>query len=113
MLVMLQIESVRAVSAVEEIAAVEGIDCLFIGLTDLSVDLGYPGLYDHRAVEEQVERILSAAVARGLVVGVPVANAAMAQSYAARGVRILAGGDIGLFAAGVTNFVREVRPSGV
>jgi len=36
----IQIETRESVSNVESIAAIPGVDCLFIGLSDLSVDLG-------------------------------------------------------------------------
>ena len=42
-LVIAQIESAAAVAAVDEIAAVDGVDVLFIGPRDLSHDLGVPG----------------------------------------------------------------------
>ncbi len=42
-LVIVQIESVEGVARADEIAAVEGVDCVFVGLSDLSVRLGVPG----------------------------------------------------------------------
>ena len=41
--VIVQIETRKAVAAIEEIAAVSGVDALFIGPADLSADLGFKG----------------------------------------------------------------------
>jgi 2-keto-3-deoxy-L-rhamnonate aldolase RhmA len=111
MLTVIQVESANAVAAVDEIAEVDGIDCLFIGLTDLSVDLGHPGDYMHPAVDEQVTRVLASAARLGVPTGVPVSNPEMARSYMDRGVQFVATSDTGLFAKAVRNFVEGVRES--
>ena len=52
-----QIESRQAVECAGAIAAVEGVDVLFVGPMDLSVSLGVPGQFDHpkmRAAKAQV-----------------------------------------------------------
>jgi 4-hydroxy-2-oxoheptanedioate aldolase len=46
------IESVGAVAAVDEIAAVPGIDVLLIGTNDLCNSLGVPGQLDHQSVRD-------------------------------------------------------------
>lgn len=109
--VVLQIESSTGVEAAAEISSVEGIDCLFIGLTDLSVDLGYPGEYEHKTVEEHVERIFEVAAELGLAVGVPVSDEAMAERYVKRGARFIAAGDVGVFGRAIRGFVEGVRRS--
>jgi 4-hydroxy-2-oxoheptanedioate aldolase len=40
--VLVQVETRKAVAAIEEIAAVEGVDGIFIGPADLSADYGHP-----------------------------------------------------------------------
>ena len=57
----IQIESREAVKNVESIAEVPGIDCLFVGLTDLSVDLGVPGQMTHPDVEDALDKVIAAA----------------------------------------------------
>jgi 2-keto-3-deoxy-L-rhamnonate aldolase RhmA len=110
-LVSIQVETVAGVEAVEEIAAVPGIDCIFIGLSDLAVDLGMAGRWTDAVVSEQVDRVISACETHGVALGVPAVDPAMAAEYAARGARFLAAGDSSLFARAVTDFVREVRQS--
>lgn len=106
--VVIQVESSAAVENVEEIAAVEGIDCLFVGLTDLSVDLGHPGEYEHPEVDSCLDRVFAAAAENEVPVGVPVADPGMANRYLSRGAALVATGDTGLFARSVAGFVEEM-----
>lgn len=64
-----QIESPAAVDAVAEIAAVEGVDALFVGPSDLSAGMGLLGQPRHADVEASVRRVLDAAAAAGKPVG--------------------------------------------
>ncbi|KAF4563999.1 hypothetical protein EYR40_002736 [Pleurotus pulmonarius] len=61
--VMVQIETPEAVKNVKEIAAVDGIDVLFIGPYDLSISLGYPppSPDPHPEVEKIIQEILHSA----------------------------------------------------
>lgn len=47
-----QIETREAFDAIEEIAAVPGVDALFIGPADLAASLGYPGEPSHPTVKQ-------------------------------------------------------------
>ncbi|KAG8216637.1 Pyruvate/Phosphoenolpyruvate kinase-like domain-containing protein [Butyriboletus roseoflavus] len=60
--IMIQIETQEGVKNVEEIAAVDGIDVLFIGPYDLSLTLGYPppSPDPHPDVEKVIQQILRA-----------------------------------------------------
>lgn len=111
MFVMIQIESSQGVAAAENIVSVEGIDCVFIGLTDLSVNLGRPGEYGHREVEKGVDRVLEVSANAGVPVGVPVSDAEMAHRYMDRGTRLIATGDVGVFGKAMSGFVEGVRRS--
>ena len=55
-----QIETVKGVQSVEEIAAVDGIDVLFVGPNDLSVSLGCPGDIDSPEEQEAILRVAQA-----------------------------------------------------
>jgi len=55
-----QIEHADAVEVVEAIAAVPGIDFLFIGPADLSQSLGIPGAWDHPLLWQAIERVAAA-----------------------------------------------------
>ena len=71
-LVVVQIEDAEAVPRSDEILAVDGVDAVLIGVTDLSASLGHPTDAEHPAVTGAVSTITAAAAARG----VPVAMVA-------------------------------------
>ncbi|CAK4033813.1 aldolase [Lecanosticta acicola] len=60
-MIMPMIETVEGVENVEQIAAVPGVDALFIGCADLSMELGIPGQYDNDLFHSTVARIAAAA----------------------------------------------------
>ncbi len=66
--VIVQIEDAAALENVDEIAAVDGVDGLFIGRMDLTVSLGYDSP-DHPAVVEAVRKVCNTAAKRGRAVG--------------------------------------------
>lgn len=68
--VVVMIESKGALEQVEEIAAVPGVDILFIGTNDLCADLGIDGQFDHQLVTEAYKRVIKAAKANGKHVGI-------------------------------------------
>lgn len=103
-----QVETAAAVAEVEEMAAVPGVDCLFVGLSDLSVDLGVPGEFRHPDVEAALDRVIAAARARGISVGVPISDFTLAAGYIERGVTLFATTDRGIVATGMANFLRSI-----
>jgi len=80
-----QIESPAALEAVDEIGAVEGVDVLFIGPTDLTHALGIPGQIEHPLYRAAVTRVGQAAKAAGKAAGVLVWNPEDVGGYAAEG----------------------------
>ena len=74
-LLIAQIESKEAVDQIEEIAAIDGIDMLFIGPIDLSASLGQLGHFESKAFIEAFEKIERAALAAGKLLGaIPFAD---------------------------------------
>lgn len=67
-----QIETLEALESVEKIAAVEGIDHLFVGPADLSLSLGVPGDYMHPKCTAALERVAAATKAAGKTWGILV-----------------------------------------
>ncbi len=95
--VMVQIESASGVEHAGEIAAVEGIDGLFIGPSDLSAALGYLGQPEHPEVQQAMTRVLSAARQHQKPVGILAPVEADARRYMEQGMSFVAvGGDVGL-----------------
>lgn len=89
-LVVAQVETRDAVREVPRIAAVDGIDVVFVGPTDLSQSLGVPGEASHPAVEEAFAEIAHAVAGAPVALGVLVPDAASADAWRARGARYIA-----------------------
>jgi 2-dehydro-3-deoxyglucarate aldolase len=85
-----QIESALAVAASEEIAAVDGVDALFVGPADLAASLGHLGDSRHPDVQQAIDRVLAAAKGQGKAAGIFAGHAAEAREYAARGFTLIA-----------------------
>lgn len=103
-----QIETVAALAHAEAIAAVPGIDCLFVGLSDLSVDLGVPGQFQHPDVEAALDRVIAAARPHGIAVGVPISNLGLAAGYRERGVTLFATTDRSAMVNGMKAFRQAI-----
>jgi 2-dehydro-3-deoxyglucarate aldolase/4-hydroxy-2-oxoheptanedioate aldolase len=68
-MVVVQIESSRGLSAVEEIAAVSGVDAVWIGQFDLTTSMGIAGQFDHPDYHAAVDRIRLACDRHGVAPG--------------------------------------------
>jgi 2-keto-3-deoxy-L-rhamnonate aldolase RhmA len=98
--VIVQIEDVEAIAAIDEIAAVDGIDCLFVGRMDLTVALGCPGPDDPRVLDA-VRRVCRAGRAARRAVGMFVPNVAEAATWLGAGANLfLLGSDHAFMIAG-------------
>lgn len=112
LLVIGQIESVAAIDAVPEIAAVDGIDVLLIGPLDLSGSAGQLGRMDHPAVRDAIARAEAAILASGAVLGGVAASPDDARAMFARGYRlVLATSDLHLLRDGGRRVVAELGGS--
>jgi 2-keto-3-deoxy-L-rhamnonate aldolase RhmA len=89
-IVLVQIETAAGLGSVEEIAAVDGIDVLWIGHFDLTASLGIPGDFSNRRYHEAVDRILAAGAGAGKPVGMVCGSSAEGRTLVERGFRILA-----------------------
>lgn len=81
-MICVQIETQLAIENVEAIAAVKGIDALFVGPVDLACSMGYVG-FDHASipeVQEASKKVLDAAKAAGKYAGHFVPNAQAGES---------------------------------
>lgn len=97
-----QIETERGLAAVDEIAAVEGIDVLWLGHFDLSNFLGVPGEFDNPVYVDAVKRIVVAAKKHKKGLGFMPASPEWAAQYRAFGFNMFgAGTDQGILSSGV------------
>jgi len=91
-LVIALIETVVGVENVEAIAAVAGIDVLWLGHFDLTNFMGIPGQFQHPDYLAAVRRVVAAAKANGKFAGVMASDESWARDYWAHGFRVIAYG---------------------
>jgi len=111
-LLVAMLETPEAIGNVDAIAAVEGIDTLHIGATDLSTEMGIPGDYQHPRMRAAFETVARAAKAHGKSMGVGgVREDLPFQTWLLQlGVRYLTGGsDIGYILSAGRRDVRQLR----
>lgn len=89
---LVQVESREGLEAIDEIAAVDGVDGVFVGPVDLSASLGYLGQPGHPAVIEAIEVAFRAIQAAGKAAGILTVDEALARHYIALGARFVAVG---------------------
>lgn len=94
-----QIETAAGVAAAAEIAAVDGVDAVFVGPSDLSASMGLLGQQTHPEVVAAVEQVFRAVKDAGKPVGVNAFDPAAADAYIAGGADFVAvGADVALLA---------------
>lgn len=87
-----QIETEVGLKNVDRIAAVEGVDCLWVGHFDLTNFLGIPAQFEHPKYLKAIDRIVAAANRHGKVAGFMAADGRWAADAYAKGFRIIAYG---------------------
>jgi 4-hydroxy-2-oxoheptanedioate aldolase len=98
-LLMVQLETRAALSNLESIAAVEGVDGLFIGPGDLAADLGHLGDTGHPDVHAVIDDTIKRIVAAGKIAGILAPVEADARRWLEMGCLFVAvGSDLGLLA---------------
>lgn len=89
LLTILQIESPTALENVDEIAAIEGADVLFVGPMDLSVGLGIPQQWEHPLMRSALAKVVSACQKAGKVAGMIVMSESQIETALADGFSML------------------------
>ncbi len=108
-LIALQIETTEAVENFEEIVALEHVDVLFFGPSDLSSSLGYPGQTRHPEVLELIERLTAQTVAMGKAAGTITRDVDDYAYWRERGVQWMASGTNPMLSRGVRGFLDDIR----
>jgi 2-dehydro-3-deoxyglucarate aldolase/4-hydroxy-2-oxoheptanedioate aldolase len=109
-LVIAMIETARGLENVEAIAAVPGVDVLWLGHFDLTNFLRIPGDFSHPRYKEAIKRITSAASRHGKAAGYMAADAALGREYLGHGFRMIATGtDQGLLQAAIAGNIGAWR----
>jgi 2-keto-3-deoxy-L-rhamnonate aldolase RhmA len=111
-MVIVQFESAEAVEKADEIAAVEGVDMVLIGVNDLLADMGLAGQLDHPRVREVYARTIAACRKHGKHVGVGGLSTRpkLAAEFIAMGARLLSTGtDIQFLLAAMIEKAKQVH----
>ena len=109
-LIIVQIECETGVANAAEIAAVPGVDVLFVGPGDLSANMGAMGNPSAAHVQEAIMSVLQSAEANGKAAGILAPVHADAQRYISAGFTLVAvGSDLGLLARGSDALVAQFK----
>ena len=105
-----QIETADGVKNADAIAAVEGVDCLWVGHFDLSVSLGIPGEFDNPKFTKAIERVIAATRKHGKALGrlVPTVEQGLALHQAGFDF-ICYSGDVWVLQNALTEAVGKLR----
>jgi 4-hydroxy-2-oxoheptanedioate aldolase len=111
--VVIQIEEPAAVENAAAIAAVEGVDVLFLGPADLSILSGVPGQFDHPKMQESIKQVAAAAKSAGKHWGMPSGSLEQIQQLLDMGARFICHGcDIVMVKQGLEQAQRNLAPLG-
>ena len=110
--VMVMMETLQALEHVEAIAAVEGMDMMMIGTSDLTAEMGIPGQYDDPRVRAAYERTIAACRKHGKHVGVGglASRPDLIAQYVKMGARYVSTGtDLGFLMSACVQKAQQVR----
>ena len=105
-----QVETPEAIANIAEIAAVPGVDGLFVGPGDLAASLDHLGDAAHPVVQEAIKRAASEARRAGKPIGIVASDPAQALQLRAFGYGFMTvGADIPVFRKGLEDIVRPLK----
>lgn len=109
--VVVMIESETGVANADAIAAVDGVDILLIGTTDLSLQLGIPGQHGDPKIAAAYETVAGACIRHGKTLGIAgIGDAAIIARYVGMGARFVsAGTDASFLMAGAKARIAELQ----
>jgi 4-hydroxy-2-oxoheptanedioate aldolase len=87
-----QAETRAAMADIERIAAIDGIDGVFIGPADLAADMGFPGNFGVPEVQEAIEKGIAAILKAGKPAGILTFDEALNRRYLELGATFVAVG---------------------
>lgn len=108
-MLVVHIETREAVAAIEDYVAIDGVDVLFLGPTDLSQSLGHPGRPSHPDVVAAMERVAEVVVPSDKALGIYAGTAAMTEQWLERGARYFTTGVETFLKDGMTAHLERVR----
>jgi 4-hydroxy-2-oxoheptanedioate aldolase len=108
---LVQVETVTALQHLDAIAAIPGVDGVFIGPADLSASMGHIGNPGHPAVQAATEDAIARILRAGKAPGILTTDSALAQRYLSLGAVFVAVGlDTAILVRGTTELVDRLKP---
>jgi 2-dehydro-3-deoxyglucarate aldolase/4-hydroxy-2-oxoheptanedioate aldolase len=105
-----QIETAAGLANVDAIAAVPGVDVLWIGQFDLSLSLGIPGELKHPRMIAAMDEVIAACRRHGKVAGIMAPDLATGKELLKQGFRMLSySGDLWVYQAALRSGLAELR----
>jgi len=112
-MVIAQIETERGLDQVEKIAAVDGIDVLWVGHFDLSNFMGIPARFDDPRFDAAMRHVATVARRHGKAAGFMATDAAWIARAREMGYTMIAGGtDTGLLELALKTMVGQIEAAG-
>ncbi len=109
--VLVQVETGQALDQIEAIAAVKGVDGVFIGPSDLAASLGHVGNPQHADVQAAIKDAVTRLKAVGKPAGMLTGNEEEARRYIDWGYLFVAvGADVGLLAKNADALCKRFKP---
>ncbi|MDX1873849.1 aldolase/citrate lyase family protein [Mycolicibacterium sp. 120266] len=109
--VAVMVETPEAVDVVDDIAAVDGLDMILIGPSDLTAEMGIHGQYENDRFHHAVECVAAACRKYGVALGVAgIASLELLGRFVDHGLRFIsAGTDVGMMTEAATQRAQALR----
>jgi len=109
-LVIIQVESRRALDNLEEMLGVPGVDVALVGPADLSISLGCPGQFESPQMEEALQHVIAVCKKKGVASSVHFPSAQLWRKWFARGMRfVLCSNEWAIFSNGAREFTAGLK----
>ena len=113
-IIVVMLETPKAINNVEEIASVPGIDVLLVGTNDLCMEMGIPGEFNHNDVKEAYKKVIQACNNNNILPGMGgVYNETLMHEYIDLGMKfILSGSDLSFLVKGAEDRLNNLKNKG-
>jgi 4-hydroxy-2-oxoheptanedioate aldolase len=106
----IQVETEEILSCLDEVAALDGVDVLFVGPMDLSMALGIFGQFNHPVFVNAIETTANAARQAGKTCGILLPSPAYFPVWHEMGYRFFTGGgDLAFVSTGAANMLKKLK----
>ncbi|MGH9340654.1 MAG: HpcH/HpaI aldolase family protein [Acidobacteriota bacterium] len=110
-LIAAHIETGKAVDHLPDIVKVQDLDVIFIGPTDLSHSLGFPGQVQHPEVQKTMDRIAEIVAGSDKFLGIMVGDAQAAREWHKRGARYITVAFESVLGPACRSYLEAARPT--